>query len=104
MAIITLTAIHPKPGSSWEDLQKQLKKGNERVRKLGGENVTTMVSMAAGPNTGTISLLSTSADWTSYGKLQDALMADPELQAMMADPKSPVASWSTYVSQTIPDM
>jgi hypothetical protein len=60
--------------------------------------------MAAGPATGTVTLLYTVADWASYGKLQDALMADPEMQALMTDPNSPTAVWSTYVSQTIPDM
>lgn len=104
MAIVSLTAIHPKPGASWEGIQKQLKKGNDLVRKYGGENVTTLAVMAGGPNTGTVTLLYTAADWASFGKLQDSLMADPELQALMADPNSPVASWDTYLSQTIPDM
>ena len=63
-----------------------------------------MVGIAAGPNTGTVTLVSTTADWASYGKLQDALMADPEMQALMEDPKSPTAGWDTYVMQTIPDL
>ena len=104
MTIISLTAIHPKPGAKWEDIQKQLKKGSDLARKHGAENVTTMVNMAGGTTTGTVSILSTSADWTSYGKHQDAIMADPEMQALMADPNSPVARWDTYISQTIPDM
>jgi sugar phosphate isomerase/epimerase len=104
MAIVTLTAIHLKPGAKWEDAQKHLKKGCDLARKHGAENVTVMVGMASGPATGTVSIVSTSADWTSYGKTQDAMMADPEMQATMADPNSPVAKWDTYVSQTIPDM
>jgi len=104
MTIVSLTAVHMKPGASWEDIQKQLKKANELARKHGNENVTTMVGMAGGPATGTLTILNTSADWTSYGKSMDALMADPEMQALMGDPKSPVASWDTYVSQTIPDL
>jgi hypothetical protein len=104
MTIVSLTAIHPKPSAKWEDLQKHLKRGSDLARKHGAENVTTLVTMAAGTATGTLTLLSSSADWTSYGKLQDALMADPEMMALMADPNSPVASWDTYVSQTIPDM
>jgi hypothetical protein len=51
-----------------------------------------------------VSVVATAADWASYGKLQDAIMADPEMQAIMADSNSPVASWDTYVSQTIPDL
>jgi len=31
-------------------------------------------------------------------------MADADMQALMADPKSPIASWETYLSQTIPDI
>ena len=104
MTVVSLTAIHAKPGASWEHIQQAIKKGNDLVRKHGGENVTALVGMAAGPVTATVSVLSTTADWTSYGKVQDALMADPEMQALMADPNSPVATWDTYVLQTIPDM
>lgn len=104
MTVVALTAIHPKPGAKWEDLQKHIKKGSDLARKHGAENVTTLVTMAAGTATGTVSVLSSTADWTSYGKVQDAMMADPEMQALMADPNSPVARWDTYVSQTIPDM
>jgi hypothetical protein len=104
MTVISLTALHLKPGANWEDAQKSIKKGNDLVRKHGGENVTTMVTMAGGDATGTLTLLYTTADWTLYGHLQDALMADPEMQALMADPNSPTSGWSTYVSQTIPDM
>ncbi len=101
---LTFTAIHQKPGAKWEDLQKQIKRGSDLARKHGAENVTTLVSMAAGTATGTVGLLFSSADWTSFGKLQDAMMADPKMQALMADPNSPVARWDTYLSQTISDM
>jgi hypothetical protein len=104
MTVVSLTAIHPKAGANWEDIQKQIKKGADLSRKHGGENVTTLVGMAAGPATGTVTLLVTSADWTSYGQFQDALWADPEMAAMVADPNSTVATWDTYVLQTIPDM
>jgi hypothetical protein len=104
MTVVSLTALHTKPGASWGDIQKHLKKGNDLVRKHGGENVTVLAGMAAGTATGTLSILGTTADWTSYGKFQDALMADPELQSLIDDPNSPVASWDTYVFQTIPDM
>jgi hypothetical protein len=104
MTVVSLTALHAKPGASWEDIQKQIKKGADLARKHGAENVTTLVGMAAGTATGTLTILATSADWTSYGKVQDATLADPEMQALMADPNSPVATWDTYVLQTIPDM
>ena len=41
------------------------------------------------------------ADWSKSGHLQDAIMADPEMQALMADPNSP-STTSTYIGQTIP--
>jgi hypothetical protein len=104
MTIVSLTAIHTKPGATWEDIQKHMKKGSDLVRKHGGENVTTMVGLAAGTETGTLSLLSTNADWTSYGTFNDALYADPELAALLNNPNSPVAGWDTYVLQTIPDI
>jgi hypothetical protein len=104
MTVVSLTAIQAKPGASWEDIQKHLKKGNDLVRKHGAENVTALVGMAAGTATGTVTILATSADWSSFGKFQDAIWADPEMQALVADPKGPVASWDTYVLQTIPDL
>ena len=104
MTVVSLIAIHPKPGAKWEDLQKHIKRGCDLARKHGAENVTALVAMAAGTVTGTVSVLSSTADWTSFGKVQEAMMADPEMLSLMADPNSPVASWDTYISQTIPDM
>jgi hypothetical protein len=101
MTIVSQTVIHPKPGASWDALQKQIKKGNDLATKYGGENVVTMVGMASGPETGTLSVAVTCPDWTSFGKFQEALMADSEMQGLMADPNSPVASWDTYVSMTL---
>jgi len=104
MTVVSLTALHLKPGTNWDDAQKTFKKGNDLLRKHGGENVTMMATMAGGEATGTLTLLYTAADWTSYGKVQDAIMADPEMQAIMTDPNGPTSGWNTYVSQTIPDM
>ena len=104
MTVVSLTALHMKPGASWAEIEKQIKKGADLARKHGGENVTTMAGMAAGTETGTLSMLMTNADWTSYGTFVDALMADPEAQTLMTDPNSPVARWDTYLLQTIPDM
>jgi hypothetical protein len=104
MTVVSTTVLHMKPGASWEDIQKHIKKGSDLARKHGAENVTTMAGIAAGTATGTLTILGTSADWTSYGKVQDAFMADPEAQALLADRNSPVASWDAYVFQTIPDL
>jgi hypothetical protein len=104
MTVVSITALHIKPGASWADIQKHMKKGADLTRKHGAENVTMMAGMAAGPATGTLSIVATAPDWASYGQSQDALWADPELQALIDNPNSPVASWDTYIFQTIPDI
>jgi hypothetical protein len=103
MTIIGLTTIHPNPGVKWEDVQKQIKKGCDLARKHGAENVTVLVTMIGGPATNTIGLLSSTEDWAKYGKVQQALMNDPKMQALMLE-AGQIATWETYVSQTIPDM
>jgi hypothetical protein len=104
MTIVSITTLHTKPDASWADIQKHMKQGNDLARKHGAENVTMLAGIAAGTETGTLSIVSTAPDWTSYGKFLDSMMADPELQGLATDPKSPLASWDTYVLQTIPDM
>ncbi len=103
MTIVSLTTIRPKPGAKWEDVQKQLKRACEIVRKHGGENVTVLATMIGGPATNTIGVLSSAEDWARYGQVQQAVMDDPDMLALMADP-DPIAGWETYVSQTIPDI
>ena len=39
MTIVNAVAIHPRSGEVWEELQKQLKKAIQIVKKHGGENV-----------------------------------------------------------------
>ena len=82
-------------------MQKQLKRACEIVRKHGGENVTVLATMIGGPATNTIGVLSSAEDWARYGQVQQAVMDDPDIQALMADP-DPIASWETYVSQDDP--
>ena len=48
-------------------------------------------------------MLSTAEDWTQFGQIQQAIMDDPEMQAAMLE-AGQLATWQTYVSQTIPDM
>jgi hypothetical protein len=103
MTVVSLTAIHPNPGVSWDDIQTQIKAANDLIRKHGAENVTTLVGMAAGPATATVTLLATSADWTAYGTTMDALMADPDWATMMTA-SGAMGTWDTYVLQTIPDL
>jgi sugar phosphate isomerase/epimerase len=103
MTIVQLTTIHPNPGVKWEDVQKQIKKACDLARKHGAENVTVLVTMIGGPATNTIGLLASAEDWARYGKNQQALMNDPKMQAVMLE-AGQIATWESYVSQTIPDM
>lgn len=103
MTIVSLITIHPNPGVKWDDVQKQLKKGCDLARKHGAENVTVLATTIGGSATNTISILSTSEDWTKFGQIQQATMGDPEMQAAMLE-AGQIATWQTYVSQTIPDM
>ena len=103
MTIVSLITVHPNPGVKWDDVQKQLKKGCDLARKHGAENVTVLATMIGGAATNTISILSTAEDWARYGQIQQALMVDPEMQTAMLE-AGQIATWETYVSQTIPDM
>ena len=103
MTIVTLTTVQPRPGVQWDDVQKQLKKACDLAGKHGAKNMTVLVTMIGGPATNTIVLLSTAEDWTKYGKAQQAFLSDPKTQAVLQD-AGQIATWETYVSQTIPDM
>ena len=103
MTIVQLTTIHPRPGVEWGDVQKQIKKACDLARKHGAENVTVLATVIGGPATNTIVLLSTAEDWARYGKLQQAFLGDPKTQALLQE-AGQIATWESYVSQTIPDM
>jgi hypothetical protein len=59
--------------------------------------------MVGGAATNTISILSTAEDWARYGQIQQAMMNDPKMQEVMLE-AGQIATWETYVSQTIPDV
>ena len=103
MTIVSLVTIHPNPGVAWDDVQKQLKKACDLARKHGAENVTVLATMVGGAETNTIGVLSSSENWTTYGQIQDKLMGDPEMQSALLE-AGQIATWQTYLSQTIPDM
>ena len=103
MTIVSAITIHPNPGVKWDELQKQLKKGCDLARKHGAENVTVLATTIGGAATNTIVILSTAEDWTRYGQIQQATMDDPEMQAVMLE-AGEIATWETYVSQTIPGL
>ena len=103
MPIVQLTTIHPNPGVKWDDVQKQLKKACDLARKHGAENVTVLATMVGGQETNTIGVLSSAEDWVRYGQVQQEFLGDPETQAVMLE-AGQIATWETYISQTIPDI
>ena len=103
MAIVQVSTIHPRPGVEWGDVQKQIKKACDLARKHGAENVTVLATMIGGPATNAIVVLSSAEDWAKFGKLQQAVLNDPKMQAVMQE-GGQIATWESYVSQTIPDM
>jgi hypothetical protein len=103
MTIMQSTIIHPRPGVEWGDVQKQIKKACDLARKHGAENVTVLTTMIGGQATNTIVVLSSTEDWAKYGKVQQAFLNDSKTQAVMQE-GGQIATWETYVSQTIPDM
>ena len=100
MTIVGFTTIHPNPGVKWEDVQKQIKKACDLARKHGAENVTVLATVIGGPATNTVGILATSEDWAKFGQVQQAFLDDPETQTLMLE-AGKVATWETYVSQTI---
>lgn len=103
MTIVALTIVHPNPGVKREHVQKLIKKGCDLARKYGAENFTVLVMTLGGPATNTIGVLSSAMDWGGYGKIQHALLEDPEMQAVLQK-GGQLATWESYVSQTIPGM
>jgi hypothetical protein len=100
MTIVSMTLIRPQSGEVWGEVQKHIKNACEIVRKHGGENVTVLATVIGGPATNTFGVLSTAEDWTKFGQVEQAVMNDPEMQGLMLD-AGKVATWETYVSQTL---
>ena len=103
MTIVQSTIIHPRPGVEWGDVQKQIKKACDLARNHGAENVTVLATMIGGPATNAIVVLASAEDWAKFGKVQQAFLNDPKTQAVMQE-GGQIATWESYVSQTIPDM
>lgn len=100
MTIIATTIVHPNPGVSWDDVEKQLKRATGLARKHGAENVTALVNMIGGQGTNAIGLMTTAQDWATYGRIQQSLSTDPDYQSLLID-AGQIATWENYVSQTI---
>ena len=100
MAILTAVTIQPHSAEVWDDLQKRLKKIKELVEKAGGENATVLVTMVGGQATNQLVFLTSTDNWTSYGKIQDAFYGNPQAQAEIAE-AAKLATWQTFAAQTL---
>ena len=87
MRFLTRCRSTPRSGEEWDDLQKQLKKAIQIVKKHGGENVTLLVTVIGGEQTNALTMLVTSENWTKFGQIQEAVYGDPKMQALMAKPR-----------------
>jgi hypothetical protein len=92
MTIVSAVAIHPRSGEVWEELQKQLKKAIQIVKKHGGENVTLLVTVIGGQQTNVLTMLVTAENWTKFGQIQEAVYGDPKMQALLAE-TGKIATW-----------
>ena len=99
MTIVTAVAIRPRSGEVWDDLQKQLKKSIEIVKKHGGENVTLLVTVIGGQQTNALTMLVTAENWTKFGQIQEAVYGDPKMQALMVE-TAKIATWASSGSIT----
>jgi hypothetical protein len=100
MTIVNAVAIHPRSGEVWDELQKQLKKSIEIVKKHGGENVTLLVTVIGGQQTNSLTMLVTAESWTRFGQIQEAVYGDPKMQALMRE-TGKITTWEIYTAQTL---
>jgi hypothetical protein len=100
MTIVNAVAIHPRSGEVWDELQKQLRKSIEIVKKHGGENVTLLVTVIGGQQTNSLTMLVTAENWTRFGQIQEAVYGDPKMQALMRE-TGKITTWEIYTAQTL---
>jgi len=103
VTIFAFTTVHPNPGVKWEDVQKLTMKACDLAREHGAENVTVRVTMPGGPATDAIGVFASAEDLGRYDEIQQALLNDPKMQAVLQE-AGQLATWETYVSETIPGM
>ena len=69
MTIVSMIVGQPLPGADPAEIQKVLREACDMARKHGAENVTVL-SMATGAPSNTISVMSTAKDWIHYGQVR----------------------------------
>ncbi len=99
MTIVSMIVGQPLPGADPGEIQKVVREACDLARKHGAENVTVL-SMASGAPSNTISVMSTAKDWIHYGQVRQALEDDPKMQALQVKANK-LATAQTYIAQTI---
>ena len=100
MTIINAVTIHPRSGEVWDDVLKQIKKSTEIMSKHGAGEVRTAVVAIGGGQTNDVVVVSEAENWTEFGRIQDAVYGDPEMQAALAE-AGKIATWEIVTAQTL---
>jgi hypothetical protein len=100
VTIINAVTIHPRSGEVWDDVLKQIKKSTDIMTKHGAGEVRTAVVAIGGGQTNDVVLVSEAENWAEFGKIQDAVYGDPEMQALLAE-AGKIATWEIVTAQTL---
>jgi hypothetical protein len=87
-----------------DDVEAFLKLAKGAVESVGQVPGVTSVSFVActigGEETNAFSFLTTTADWESFGKVQQLINSSPEFIKLLLD-AGKHATWKTYVGQEV---
>jgi hypothetical protein len=100
VTIISAVTIHPRSGEVWDDVLKTLKKSTEIMSRHGARDVQTVVALIGGEHTNELVVISNAENWTEFGKVQDAVYGDPEMQALLAE-AGKIATWEIVAGATL---
>jgi hypothetical protein len=83
MAVVATTIIRVKP-DRWEEFLDMTRKSKAIVEGIGGKNFRVLAGLVAGQQTGTVVVTVECDDFAAYGALEDKVLADAEMRAMMS--------------------
>jgi hypothetical protein len=98
MAVIGVTQASVPPGGGAAAIEIQ-KRAKALIEKHGGKNYRAMFGMEAGDATGVIASTWEAADYAEHGMIMGRILADPEVQALMAEAPT---GWRTTAWIEIP--
>jgi hypothetical protein len=101
VTIVAFTTVYPNPGVTWEDVQKLTMKACDLARKHGAEEVTVQVTVLGGPASNTIGVLASGEYGGRFHEIEQALLNDPEMQAVLQE-AGQLATWESSVGQGEP--